>query len=156
MFYPKYIFTFCIIFFLDFATKILAKNYVSEYNSIEIIPHVFSLKLGFNTGIAFSFPIPYFLQIISGIVLLGLIIYWAYHYFVEVSDFEKWGVTLLISGASANLWERIISHHVTDFLYFYHDVYFNFSFAIFNIADIAIFFGVVLWWWGSMKEKKET
>jgi len=155
MFYPQYIFTFGAIFFIDFVTKIVAKNYLSEYNSIEIIPHLFNLKLAFNTGVAFSVPVPYFLQIIVGVLLLAGIIYWAQQYFEEVSLYEKLGITLLLAGASANLWERIISHHVTDFLYFFYtSKIFSISFPIFNIADIAIFCGVILWWWGSVKEKK--
>jgi len=155
MFYPKYILTFGLIFFIDFVTKIVAKNYLSEYENIEIIPNLFSLQLAFNKGVAFSFPVPYFLQIISGIVLLGVVLYWVYHYFLEVSVFEKWGVTFLLAGASANLWERIIAQHVTDFLHFSHHIYFDFSFPIFNIADIAIFFGVVLWFWGSIRNERE-
>jgi len=153
MLYPKYIYTFCVIFFLDFVTKILSKNYLSEYESLEIIPNFFHIKLAFNEGIAFSLPVPYFLQIISGVILLGFVVYWALQYFEEVSVYEKWGVTILLSGASANLWERIIANHVTDFIYFfYKSEAFSVGFPIFNIADIAIFCGVVLWFWGSVKK----
>lgn len=153
--YPIHIYGFCIIFFLDLVTKIISKRYLSEYDSIEIIPNFFHVKLAFNKGIAFSLPVPYFLQIISGIILLGFIVYWARQYFEEVSVYEKWGVTLLLAGASANLWERIIANHVTDFIYFfYKSGFISFSCPIFNIADIAIFCGVVLWFWGSIKAKK--
>ncbi len=152
LFYSKYIFAFCIIFFLDFITKILAKIFLSDFKSIEIIPNLFNLKLAFNTGVAFSAPVPYFLQIISGGLMLGGIFWWARNYFEEISVGEKWGTTLLLAGASGNLWERIISQHVTDFLYFYHNIFFTLHFPIFNIADISIFFGVMLWFFYSVSD----
>ncbi len=146
--YPQYIWGFCILFFLDSVTKILAQYFLQEGSGIEIISHFFSLQLAFNTGVAFSFPLPYFLQIFSGVVLLVGILYWGVYYFEDIAMSERWGITLLLAGASSNLWERIIDGHVTDFLFFYHDIYYTFSFPIFNIADIAIFVGVVLCLWG--------
>ncbi len=151
--YLKYIFVFISIFFLDFATKIGVKYFLTEGEKYTIIPNFFDLQLVFNTGVAFSLPIPYIIQIILSVIIIGVIVYWARYYFMEVSNHERLGVTFLLAGASANLWERIIAQHVTDFLHFYHHMYFDVNFAIFNIADIFIFFGVVIWYWGSLQRK---
>jgi len=137
-----------LLFFCDIITKYAAKYFLAE-SSFVIIPHFFSLSLHFNTGVAFSFPFPYWAQISTSLVFLAGILWWARKYFYDLSPQTQWGITLLLSGAFGNLWERIIFGHVTDFLYFYSSWV---SFPIFNIADICIFIGVVLWFLGAEKD----
>ncbi len=136
---------FFLLFFLDFITKFLAKYFLVE-NSIEIIPSFFSLSLHFNTGIAFSFPFPYWAQMLTTFLFLIGILWWARKYFYDLSIQTQWGITFLLAGAFGNFWERIVFENVTDFLFF-HSPWF--SFPVFNFADVFIFIGVLFWFWGA-------
>ena len=64
---------------------------------------------------------------------------------------KKLACALLLGGALSNFIDRIIKHHVVD--------YFSFSWKkirhiVFNIADLCIFLGSILWMLVSFKEKK--
>lgn len=135
---------FCILL-IDSVTKFAAKYFLPE-NSFSLIDNFLSFTLAFNKGVAFSFPIPYWAQMVLSVVFLCGIFYWARKYFYELSSYTQWGITLLISGALGNFWERVVFQKVTDFISFSTPW---FSFPIFNIADIAIFLGIVLWFWGA-------
>lgn len=88
-----------------------------------------------NTGIAFSTQLPY-IHIIIPLILWGLL-YFILTSWKHISEREKIGYILVITGWFLNALERSIFGSVTDFISVQY-------FAVFNIADIAITFGVVL------------
>ncbi len=51
------------------------------------------------------------------------------------------GLSLILGGAMGNLWDRIFSGHVVDFLDFYVGSY---HWPAFNVADSAIVIGAIL------------
>jgi signal peptidase II len=51
------------------------------------------------------------------------------------------GLALILGGAVGNLWDRLLHHHVTDFLLFYYRQY---EWPAFNFADSAIVVGAAL------------
>ena len=51
------------------------------------------------------------------------------------------GLSLILGGAVGNLWDRLVSHHVVDFLLFYVGRY---QWPAFNVADSAIVVGAGL------------
>ena len=141
-----------IVFFLDMSTKWMAKFFLAG-GSIPVIPYFFELKLAFNEGIAFSLPVPKFLQIFLTLAFFLGFFVWAKKYFDKLCSFEKWGSVFLIAGAIGNFWERVIFGKVTDFLSIsLPDI---FHFPIFNFADVFIFLGVCLWAWGSFRKEEE-
>ena len=65
---------------------------------------------------------------------------------------QAWAFALILGGALGNLIDRIALGYVTDFLRFYwRDWYF----PAFNVADSAIFLGVVLWFILIWRESRE-
>jgi signal peptidase II len=51
------------------------------------------------------------------------------------------GLALILGGALGNLWDRVVTGHVVDFLLFYIGSY---QWPAFNVADTAIVLGAVL------------
>ena len=152
----KYWITGILLLFIDGITKFSAQYFLSE-NSYNIIQNFFDLTLAFNEGIAFSIPVPKFLQILLTLAFFVYFFMWASHNFSLLSRGEKWGSVILVSGAIGNFLERVFFGHVTDFLSVHY--FSDFYFPIFNGADIFIFIGVLLWiisaFWNTKQEETE-
>lgn len=120
------------ILVIDLMTKYLAANHLPE--AIWVIPKYFSFEYHQNPGLAFSIPMPTIFQILLSILLLTLLFF----YFQKKTKgrFEIFFVISIFAGAIGNLVERILFGHVTDFISVW-------KFPVFNVADIAIFLGVV-------------
>ena len=103
---------------------------------------VLNFTLAHNTGAAFSFLHRasgwqnWFLGGIASLVSI-IILVWL----LKLSKQERWlkcALCLILGGALANAWDRILYGYVIDFISFHlHDWYF----AIFNVADSAISIG---------------
>lgn len=127
--------TIFIWFFLDFFSKYLAKNFLTE--EIKIISDLIFLKYVENKWIAFSINIP-FLKIVTLILIFWIF----YYYFKEeknkndkILDFSFW---LILAWAIWNWYERIINSFVVDFIWIKY-------FAIFNLADSFIFVWAIIY-----------
>lgn len=126
---------------LDQIIKVVVSSNMSLYQSINIINNFFSITYVRNNGAAWSILSGnrLFLIIIS-LLALGLI----YLYFIknkELTKLENFSYGLLIGGTIGNLIDRIIHGYVIDYLDF---KIFNYSFPVFNLADICIVIGVIL------------
>ena len=91
-----------------------------------------------NTGAAFSIlkDYPEFLIIFSFFIILLIAIY-VFKIIEKLSMFSLYWISILISGISCNLYERISLGYVQDFFKI------NFiNFPVFNISDIFINIGV--------------
>jgi signal peptidase II len=93
-----------------------------------------SLTLLHNSGVAFGLKLPVFLQYGAiGLALLGV-------FFIAQkaqSIFEQLVYGLILGGACANLFDRVMDGVVTD--------YFQIgTFPVFNVADVCITVGVGL------------
>ena len=51
-------------------------------------------------------------------------------------------LVLIMSGALGNLIDRLMNGYVIDFFYFHYE--YDYSFPIFNVADVLVFCGVAL------------
>lgn len=139
---------FFVLFFADLVSKLSAQYFLQNTN-ISLWGEFFTLQLSFNSGIAFSLPVPHWVQILFTLVFFVFFGWWARKYFFETSTLEQIGITFFIAGAFGNFWERVVYQHVTDFIALeFPPLYF----PVFNIADICIFGGVVLWFWGSTQK----
>jgi signal peptidase II len=154
------------IFLLDRITKLLIRSKVSFWDNITVIPRFFSIVHTENRGAAFGIlsdstsPLrPFFLIALS----LGVMI------FITVlllkpgqgglgsSWYLRIGLALVLGGAMGNVYDRVISGAVTDFLELYFGSY---TFPAFNVADSAISVGAAFllldMWLGHLKQREHA
>ena len=129
-----------IIFFFDRITKIKILNNFSEKTFI--INDYINIDLIWNIGIGFgllSTDSNIFYHITStviGLIILSLV------YFLVVSEkTDKLIYSLIIGGALGNFYDRLVYKAVPDFIDLHYD---NFHWFTFNVADIFISMGIIL------------
>jgi signal peptidase II len=131
---------------LDRVTKWQVQRRIELHDSITIIPGFFRLIHLENPGAAFGL----FSQTPTSLKL-GLLIALSIVALVPVSvllwrssralSSTSVGLALILGGAMGNLWDRLLHHHVTDFLLFYYRQY---EWPAFNFADSAIVVAALL------------
>ena len=130
-----------LVFIFDRITKLKILNNFSE--SSYYINDYINLELIWNTGIGFgllsssSILIYHSISIIIGIIIFAMLIV------LIRSDqlMEKTIFSIIIGGACGNIYDRLIYNAVPDFI----DVHYqNFHWFVFNIADIFISLGIIL------------
>ena len=135
-----YFFFSLIIFLFDRITKIKILNNFSEKTFI--INDYINIDLIWNIGIGFgllSTDSNIFYHITSTVI--GLIIL-SLSYFLVVSEkTDKLIYSLIIGGALGNFYDRIVYKAVPDFIDLHYD---NFHWFTFNVADIFISMGIIL------------
>lgn len=139
-----------ITFVIDQIIKSLSLVYLIN---IPIIPNILSLTYAKNYGIAFSMLKEKRIIIIAiSILLISFLIYVLKKDYISKNK-DTWLVNIafgiLFGGILGNLFDRIVRGFVIDYI--------NVSFfSIFNLADIAITFGVVLLIIDNIKESKNN
>lgn len=127
-----------ILFFIDQLIKIVIDFSLQLNHSIKIIPNFFYITYVRNIGAAFS--------ILEGnrifLILLALLaLSFIYQNLLKnknLNHLEIFTYSLLIGGIFANLYDRIFRGYVIDYFDFQLG---NYSFPIFNLADICIVIG---------------
>ena len=127
----------------------LTKNLVLVFDAdVNIINNFLRIKYVQNTGAAFSMFKGYTtILILVSIVLLVLVYNLMFSY--KETKLNNLSFGLIIGGIIGNLIDRIFFQCVRDFI----DINI-FNFPIFNIADMAIVFGIVLLLISSFMEEK--
>lgn len=139
-----------ITFVIDQIIKSLSLVYLIN---IPIIPNILSLTYAKNYGIAFSMLLEKrIIIIVISILLISFLIYVLKKDYI-LKNKDTWLVNIafgiLFGGIVGNLFDRIVRGFVIDYI--------NVSFfSIFNLADIAITFGVVLLIIDNIKESKNS
>jgi signal peptidase II len=135
-----------IVILLDRWTKHLAATRIRLYAHIQIIPGFFRLTHTENTGAAFSLfadsPSHWKTGLLIAfsatamVVVAGLL--WR-----QARPLTTTGIalSLILGGAIGNLWDRVASGRVVDFLLFYIKHY---EWPVFNLADSSIVIGASL------------
>ena len=130
------------IFIIDRISKIYVIFLEKKNNISEIFLSKFlNIHLVWNEGIAFglfNFEKSNLYNILTFFIFLIilLIIYMSYH----SKGFKRYSLLMIIGGALGNIFDRIFSKAVPDFIDFHVG---NFHWFIFNIADIFITLGVI-------------
>lgn len=136
------------VFTLDQLTKILVQIFlpIAYQSEIHVVPGFFRLVHWHNTGAAWSMfhDNNWALAGISAAALVVLIC--VRSKFGANTTLGSISLGLIFGGIAGNLLDRVVHHHVIDFLYFHlitrsgvlHD------FPAFNVADSAICIGVAL------------
>ena len=139
-----------ITFVIDQIIKSLSLVYLIN---IPIIPNILSLTYAKNYGIAFSMLKEKRIIIIAiSILLISILIYVLKKDYISKNKdtcLVNIAFGILFGGILGNLFDRIVRGFVIDYI--------NVSFfSIFNLADIAITFGVVLLIIDNIKESKNN
>ena len=130
-----------LIFILDRISKIKIIE-ILENKDILIINNFLNFNLTFNTGIGFGLfntQEEFYYNLISFFIFC--IILFIFYLMYKSDNFEKFCFSLIIGGATGNLYDRIVYSSVADFIDFHVNSYHWFTF---NIADIFITLGVIL------------
>lgn len=167
----KYIFVIFIVFIADFLSKaglmslLVAKygNMVYDPNTVCAKCHIegifvpwkyiiggdfgisnlFNIQFVWNKGISFS-AFNGVMPVIISCVTFIIIAYLCYYLFKRASDYERLPLAMIIGGALGNLVDRIRFGAVADFIQWHIGGLWTFP-AIFNIGDVFITFGVILY-----------
>ncbi len=140
----------CLVLLFDQIVKIIVNNCMTLYDEIKIIPNFFSIYYVKNTGAAFSI-LEDNTNLLIFITIIFILILNRYIKKEEITKFSSYSLGLILGGMFGNLIDRIIHAGVIDYLSF--DI-FNYSFPVFNIADIGITVGVTLMIIEMLLEKK--
>lgn len=135
-----WLFVISIIFFIDRYTKIKILNNFTE-NTYYLNDYI-NLDLVWNIGIGFGFfstqsDIIY--NLIT-FIIVSVIIFLLY-IFVISEEMDKAIYTLIIGGALGNVYDRLIYKAVPDFIDMHYN---NFHWFTFNVADIFISIGIII------------
>ena len=128
---------------LDRLTKWIVETRVSFADSYTVIPGFFDIVRAQNSGVAFgllndsTFPWRTTLLVLVSIVAVVVVsaLLWKAR---QLDPLSLWGLALILGGAGGNLYDRILSGRVTDFLDFYIRDY---HWPAFNVADSALVVG---------------
>lgn len=129
---------------LDQLTKFCARS--TFFETLEIFSF-FSLRHVQNEGIAFSLPMNRALLIFLTLAVIVFLVWSLRHH--TLKSHEIIPALLVLSGAIGNFIDRIVIGSVTDFISIW-------IFPIFNMADIFISIGVLLWIAVEFGYKKST
>ncbi len=137
---------FILVLALDLVTKHL--SVALDFNNV-IIPNILKFLQSYNTGAAFSMlddkPWAKYFFIASTLLVCAGIIFYIVFNVVKKKKFSKWlgiALSLVLSGALGNLYDRIFIGKVRDFIFFFYNTRI-FPF-IFNVADSALVIGVIM------------
>ncbi|HWF67013.1 MAG TPA: signal peptidase II [Acidobacteriaceae bacterium] len=135
------------IFILDRLSKLWIVRHVYSGQEIVVIPHFFHISHVYNNGAAFSLfadtPSPdrvrWMLIAFSVVaIVIVLAVLWKAGRTMNVTSVA---LALILGGAVGNLYDRLASRYVIDFLAFN---LFGYHYPDFNIADSCIVIGACL------------
>ena len=135
-----------VVLALDRFSKWIISRSIPLHDSVPVIPGFFKLTHVTNRGAAFGLfsdsPSQYkivfliFFSVLALVVVSALL--WRHTAGLNSTAFA---LSLILGGAIGNLWDRVLSGHVVDFLEFYIGQY---VWPDFNIADSAIVIGAAI------------
>ena len=127
-------------FTLDRVSKVKILN---EFNDmVYFINDFINLDLIWNIGIGFGFLSSEISLLYNSItVVIGLVILILLFFSIKSEIFDKLIFSIIIGGACGNFYDRLIYNAVPDFI----DVHYNnFHWFTFNVADIFITLGILI------------
>jgi signal peptidase II len=135
-----------VVLAVDRVTKWTIAHRLSLHDGVQVIPGFFRIIHAENPGAAFGIfadsPSPWKVGLLILFSVIALVIVsallWKSSHTLTITGV---GLSLILGGAVGNLWDRLVSGHVVDFLLFYIGRY---QWPAFNVADSAIVVGAGL------------
>lgn len=121
---------------IDQIVKLLVTSNIALYDKINIIPNTLDITHVQNTGAAFSILTDNTLLLIFITIIA---IYLIYNYMLKEEE-NVIIIGLIFGGVISNLLDRVIRGYVVDYINFK-----AINFPVFNIADICIVVGFILY-----------
>ena len=125
---------------IDLSSKQII-YYSIDLNSFLVVTSFLDIAHIHNFGISFglfSGIVSPWIFILIGIIVTGFIFYMLIK---STNHMEKWGLTVIIAGAIANIADRFLNGYVIDFLLLHYK---DFYWPAFNFADIYISVGICI------------
>lgn len=135
-----------LVVILDRWSKRLVATHIQMYTHIQVIPGFFRITHTENTGAAFSLfadsPSHWKTAALITFSVVAMIVV-SILLWRQTRALTLTGIafSLILGGAVGNLWDRVASGRVVDFLLFYVKQY---QWPVFNLADSAIVVGASL------------
>lgn len=135
-----------LVVILDRWSKRLVATHIQMYTHIQVIPGFFRITHTENTGAAFSLfadsPSHFKTAALITFSVIAMIVV-SILLWKQTRALTLTGIafSLILGGAVGNLWDRVASGRVVDFLLFYVKQY---QWPVFNLADSAIVVGASL------------
>ncbi len=135
-----------LVVLLDRWSKHLVSTHIAMYRHIQVIPGFFRLTHTENTGAAFSLfadsSSHWKAGLLIGFSVIAMVIV-SVLLWKQARALTTTGIalSLILGGAVGNLWDRVASGRVVDFLLFYVKQY---QWPVYNLADSAIVIGASL------------
>lgn len=128
------------VIMVDQISKIFLENILQLNESMKVIKDFFYLTLCRNEGIAFGILSNQRVIIIVA-SLIAILIMYRFMFLFKKNRRNNLAFGFLLGGLAGNLIDRVLLGYVRDFFDF---IIFSYDFPVFNVADIAIFIGVML------------
>ena len=129
-----------IIFFLDRYTKLFILDnftdntyYLNDYINLDLI---WNIGIGFGFFSTDSNILYNFISLVIALVIIFLL-----YIFVISETLDKMIFTLILGGALGNFYDRLVYKAVPDFIDLHYN---NFHWFTFNVADIFITMGILI------------
>jgi signal peptidase II len=139
---------------LDQVTKHWAELHVRPRGIVTLIPELLDLRYVRNPGAFFSLGAelsagPRRVLLCAASLLVLVLIVRAYLHARADAGRVRWGLAMLAAGAIGNLIDRVRSGEVVDFVHLHAGPVLRW--ATFNLADVAITFGLCLLAWDVLR-----
>ena len=134
---------------LDVGIKQLMLSWLFFPPQQIIVTPFFSLTPVWNSGISFGlFSDNPYNGLVTIPVLAVLVVLWLIWQLNDLTFLQTLGASFIAGGALGNVSDRIVYGRVIDFLDFHIGAL---HWPAFNVADSALFIGVLLWFYGMMQ-----
>lgn len=135
--------------FLDLKSKAFMMSFIPKGTTFAFNAYV-DFVHWWNTGVSWSFfsnpQHLWILLILSAILCCTLLFF----FLRSTHSLERFSFSLMIGGALGNMVDRYLHGAVFDFLYFHYGDY---GFPAFNLADVFLTCGWLLYFYGFFKKK---
>ena len=148
LFFPLFI----LILAADFSSKKMMLSLLFfPPQQIELTPFL-SLTPVWNSGISFGlFSENPYIGLVTIPILAVAVVLWLVLQLHELTRFQTLGAAFIAGGALGNVFDRLVYGRVIDFLDFHVGTW---HWPAFNLADSALFIGVLLWFYGIMQSNR--
>ncbi len=130
-----------IIFLLDRFSKLKIINNFSD--TTYYVNNYINLDLIWNIGIGFGLLSTNSSLLYNLVTLIiGLVIIFLLYFFIISEKLDKFIYSIIIGGALGNFYDRFVYQAVPDFVDLHYE---NFHWFTFNVADIFITLGIIIY-----------